>query len=272
MVANLLGKCGLYLGDENELVPPSPDNLLGYWENIGFVEINTEILEILGGKWYAPPIAPDGWTTKKELAHVKRKAELLVQEFSRQEHWGWKDPRSSLTLPFWTSLVPELKVTICLRNPLEVALSLRRRPVFKYSADNIRWRRLKEARAAVSLTRRRFFSLTACLRLWQTYNERILEATTPENRIITHYEKYLCDPQLELRRVLRFLGVPALREVVDESSANAMLSLRHNRFSTRDLKSAAVPADVLDLYLRMCEEAGFNHELATPELETATTS
>lgn len=270
MVANLLHQSGLYLGSEADLIPPTPDNPEGHWENSRFTTINEQILREHQATWYSPPPADQDWNTQP-IVEISRRATALLEEFSGHEPWGWKDPRNCLTLPVWSSLLPDLKVVICLRNPLEVAFSLRRRPVFKYSTDNIRWRRLKEVRAALSLTRRRFFSLPACLRLWQTYNERILEATTHENRIITHYEKCLCDPRLELRRILRFLGMPALPEVVDESSANAMLSLRHNRFSTSDLKSAAVPSDVLDLYTRMCEEAGFNHELATPKIETATT-
>jgi len=137
MVANLLHLSGLYLGEEAELIPPDPTNPLGHWESLRFVEINNQILRSLGGRWYLPPSVSEGWTMSEELTHLRERAELLVKEFCGHEHWGWKDPRSSLTLPFWTGLLPELKVVICLRNPLEVVLSLRRRPVFKYSGGNI---------------------------------------------------------------------------------------------------------------------------------------
>src|SRR6266702_718721 len=72
------------------------------------------------------------------------------------------DPRSSLPLPFCTSLLPDLKVIVCLRNPLEVGWSLRQRPVFKHAAGNVLWNHLKEIRAKLSLTRRRYFSMEAC--------------------------------------------------------------------------------------------------------------
>ncbi len=268
MVANLLHLSGLYLGEEAELIPPDPTNPLGHWESLRFVEINNQILRSLGGRWYLPPSVSEGWTMSEELTHLRERAELLVKEFCGHEHWGWKDPRSSLTLPFWTGLLPELKVVICLRNPLEVVLSLRRRPVFKYSGGNIVWKNLKEVRAMFSSTRRRFFSTRACLRLWQTYNEQILESTTSENRIITHYEAYFHEPYSELCRVLEFLGMSVSPEVVRKSSTTAMLNLRHNHFSTQDLQDGAVPEDIIRLYVRMSEEAKFDYGITRRKIQT----
>jgi len=259
MVANLLRQCGLCLGDAAELIPADPANPLGHWEDLRFVEINNEILRRLGGQWYVPPSVSDGWATKEELTHVKKRAELLLREFCGQEQWGWKDPRSSLTLPFWTSLLPDLKVIVCLRNPLEVCLSLRRRPVFKHAEGNLLWNHLREIRAKLSLTRRRYFSTQACLQLWQIYNQRILEATSSQNRIITHYEAYLRDAKSELRRVSDFLGMAVAPEVIEQASKSAVGELRHNRFSAIDLRDRAIPAPVVALYSQMCDEANFDH-------------
>ena len=44
MVAKLLSLCGVYLGGEEELMPPDNYNADGYWENLGFVEINNSLL------------------------------------------------------------------------------------------------------------------------------------------------------------------------------------------------------------------------------------
>src|ERR1700687_3100040 len=40
LIARALSSCGLYLGDENELMPPGAGNDEGFWENVKFVEIN----------------------------------------------------------------------------------------------------------------------------------------------------------------------------------------------------------------------------------------
>src|SRR5215216_55744 len=124
MVAKLLHLCGLYLGQQGDLVPPTPDNPDGHWENMRFAGLNDEILNEFGGGWDHPPAIPDRWDEAERLHGIKMKAKIILQEFADHEPWGWKDPRNSLTLPVWKSIVPDLKVIICLRNPLEVALSL----------------------------------------------------------------------------------------------------------------------------------------------------
>ena len=52
MVSRLLSQCGVYLGPENELMAPAPDNPEGYWENIHFVDLNDRLLAHLraGGR------------------------------------------------------------------------------------------------------------------------------------------------------------------------------------------------------------------------------
>ena len=38
--------------------------------------------------------------------------------------WGWRDPQASVILPFWRSAVPELRVVLPVRHPLEVVASM----------------------------------------------------------------------------------------------------------------------------------------------------
>ena len=78
-------------------------------------------------------------------------AEVFSDRLAREQiHvWGWKDPRNSLTLPFWQELLPNLKTLIIVRNPLEVAYSMRERNGTSYAFG---------------------------LRLWEIYNRRLIEA------------------------------------------------------------------------------------------------
>ena len=57
---------------------------------------------------------------------VTPQGEAAIKLVKGYDHWGWKDPRNSLTLPFWKELLPNLKVVVCVRNPIEVIASLRR--------------------------------------------------------------------------------------------------------------------------------------------------
>src|SRR5688500_12617514 len=169
MVARVLEGCGLDLGGAVHFAPPAPDNRDGYWEDLRFVAMNDRILERLGGAWDHPPAAPRGWQASPELEAERRDAEELVS--GRAEPWGWKDPRTSLTLPFWRGRLPAVKVVVCLRNPLEVADSLRAR----------------------GYTSERFG-----LALWEAYHRALDEAVDESFALVTHYESFLADPGAEL--------------------------------------------------------------------------
>src|SRR5215813_2085377 len=123
MVARLLSLCGVYLGSQEHLMRSAPDNPEGFWENADFVELNDSLLAMVHAGWDLPP-AEYEWAPRPELSVLFTKATQLIERLAPHQRWGWKDPRNSLTLPFWLRLIPNLQVVVCLRNPLEVARSL----------------------------------------------------------------------------------------------------------------------------------------------------
>ena len=54
MLTRLLHAGGLYLGPKDALMPPQADNPDGFWEHLGFVAVNDELLNALGGAWALP--------------------------------------------------------------------------------------------------------------------------------------------------------------------------------------------------------------------------
>ena len=226
MVANLLRLCGLHVGLESEMLPPALDNPKGFWEDIKFKGLNDEILGALGGTFDAPPPLPlpSGWPEHEALDPVRKEATALLRQLAVDEPWGWKDPRNSLTLPFWSSLLPQMqmKVIICLRHPLDVALSERRRREQLYILNRpgissfplylTAWKFYDRVAGTLSRRPRLVPSYHRCFTLWKIYNQEILASTRPENRLITHYDKYFIDPEAELHRVLNFLNIHAPKE------------------------------------------------------------
>ena len=148
MLTRLLHGCGLYLGPKDALMPPQADNPDGFWEHLGFVGLNDELLDALGGAWDLPPKSNEN-LSEERLDQLRMKARLLIEGFHSAQIWGWKDPRNSLTLPFWEDLLPALKTVIIVRNPLEAAYSMRKRNGTSYAFG---------------------------LRLWEIYNRRLIEA------------------------------------------------------------------------------------------------
>jgi len=228
MVARLLSLCGLYLGPDKELSRAAADNPQGFWEHADFVRLNDELLDLVDAGWDLPPAQSAAWTPSPELEAATRKATELIDRLAGHGRWAWKDPRNSLTLPFWLRLMPNLKVIICLRNPLEVARSL--------SARN-------------------GTSPAFGLNLWRTYNERLCSSAPPQDRLVTHYEAYFFDPRRELRRVLDFLGTPATEAEIARACSTTTSDLRHHKISRESLAAQASP-QIVELYKELCAEAG----------------
>src|SRR4051794_10040085 len=125
VVSRLLNLLGVNLGSASYLTASGPDNPKGYWEHRGFVEINDQVLAAFSGRWDCPPAFPGGWFRAPELSASREQAQrLLCDEFSSTPLWGWKDPRTSLTLPFWQDLIGPMRYVIPVRNPLAVVASL----------------------------------------------------------------------------------------------------------------------------------------------------
>src|SRR5437588_13000658 len=120
MVTRLLHCCGLELGPQSELMPPQADNPEGFWEHLGFVALNDQLLSELGGAWDLTPKADEDFMSP-QLDPLRLKARLLIEKFDSASVWGWKDPRHRLTLLFRRPVLPRLKTIVVVRNPLEVA-------------------------------------------------------------------------------------------------------------------------------------------------------
>ena len=235
MVAKLLHQAGLNLGDEADLMPPAEENPEGFYEHLEFVSLNDEVLNVAGAGWDCPPAAGFDWDDEA-LDPFRTRARHLAAPLRERLPWGWKDPRTSLTLPFWRSAIGPLRTVVVIRNPLEVVSSL---------------------------VRRNGFSAALALKLWHVYTERVLQDTSPDDRLVTHFDSYFLDPDQEITRVLDYLGLNRDQDLPKLRTA-AIPALRHHRKSVRDLQEHGFPAEVIDLYLESCREAGWVEGLPGP--------
>jgi len=160
LAASLLQDAGLNIG-QNFLQADSR-NPKGFFENIDFLTFHEQVFFSLG-------ISTGGWTSQPNLSvpeHFELEARDLIQKnASHTQPWGWKEPRTTLFLNFWSKLLPAAKFLLLYRDPWEVVDSLYRRgdETFRHHPE-------------------------FALQMWMSYNQRILEAsqTFPERCLIVH--------------------------------------------------------------------------------------
>lgn len=265
LVTQLLHRCGMNVGPPEQLMPASANNSDGFWENLRFVQLNDRLLAASGGTWFAPP------RTLRATPEITAVAKAIVAQFEGEEPWGWKDPRNAVTLPFWKTLLPSMKVVVCVRHPAETASSLvastlipRMAPFYwsvtrrdspirlRAGASRVDRRLWGAARASSSSKTRRELVYEVGLELWRIYNTTILEETSAANRLVTHYEATLTRPRAELERMLDFAGIRVSSAALDEATRVVSPRMRHQRAET------PLAPELADLYARLCREAEYD--------------
>ena len=231
LVAGVVRQLGVDLGPDEEFLPPDSNNKSGYFELKELVYLNNDILAYYGGTWDQVPELPPGWEKSDELAQIRDQArDLLCRRFAASPQWGWKDPRTCITLPFWQRLVPDLRYVICVRNPIDVAHSLRSRE--------------GEERG-----------LHENVLDWLRHTASALAYTAGEPRIAVHYERFFEDPEREVRRLAAFVGCddrledPKIKRGIYEFIDPALVHARSPSSAIAD--HPAMPFNATALYLAL---------------------
>ena len=241
LATRLMNLLGVDLGAAEHLLGPRPDDPKGFWEYRPILELNEEILGRLGGNWREPPPLLPGWETSAEFADLRQRARELVARSFASADWGWKDPRTCLTLPFWKRILPPLHYVICMRSPAEVA---------------------------ASLEQREGLPIEKSIRLWQVYTAAAIEQTAGLPRHFIFYEDLIRSHREEVSRLARFLGrseslsQPAILAAIDDFLEPEFYRHRTSLINTLDNPNVLFPAKALYLAVRnAARSAGSCHGL-----------
>jgi hypothetical protein len=236
LIARVLRECGVFLGPEEDLFPAGRDNRDGFWEHAALTAFNDELLRTLGGTWDDPPPLPEGWECRRKLQPLETRARELLAALQAHPPWGWKDPRNSLTLPFWRRVVEgELDVVVCVRHPTEVVRSLVARGDMTHEQ---------------------------AAELCVTYL-RALERPVPETgRVVIAYESFLSDPATALRHLTDALDLHPEPLQVARALDCVNEPLRHHATSERS--DADLPERLLAPYRALRAEANLGTAHAQP--------
>src|SRR4051812_17161745 len=222
------------LGAELPRTLLSPDdfagNPLGFWEPLEIVRLHDELLDAVGRTWHDFSPLPASWFSSELVrSYEPRLAEVVREEYGDAPLFVVKDPRISRLVPLWRAVLDRAGATpafaIVLRNPLEVAASLKERDTF---------------------------GPTKSLLLWLRYVLDAERATRGQPRTIVAYEDLLQDWRAVVGRTATELGLAWPRHshgsalVIDRFLSQAH---RHHAFTGSDLEARAdVARWVKDVY------------------------
>jgi hypothetical protein len=161
------------------LVEGDANNERGYFESRSVMDLNEEILASGGSSWNDWRNFNPNWQRTTTADDFRDRAtSILLQEFEGSPLIALKDPRICRLAPFWFSALSnagyQAHGLVVVRNPLEVAASLRRRDGFPTGLSLLIWlRHVLDAEAASRNSPRSILILSDLLSDWRGAFEKI---------------------------------------------------------------------------------------------------
>jgi hypothetical protein len=201
LVARLMNLMGMELGWP--LQPVSQDNPRGFWEHLLFQGINMQLLNGFGCHQdaFGTPEALGQFAKQMAMTDLSEEdrghlAERIGRAFM-QPVWGWKDPRTALTWPFWSKLLAEIgyhqvKPVVVVRHPDACLRSLRK------------WGHSRGPAAAAGMSEEDFVHS-----MWWGFYRAVLDSDLDETQTAVICTEDLLDPEtapLEIARLADHMG------------------------------------------------------------------
>lgn len=235
LLASMLQDLGVWLGPSNYLVGPLAENQEGFFENTALVAVNEELLSLAGGAWDCVPESagqlaqwaadPNQPVTRRALLAL---AGLRHTAPAGTRWYGFKDPRSCLTLDFWGQLLAPAYKVLVVRHPLAVAKSL-------------------QARGG-------YATLRHGMKLWLDHHQAVWPDVQQGQVLVVHHRDLLADPVAVAARMAHYLGANALPAAwLEQAGRRLKKDLVHQHAAEDSLDE--LPNAVARVYRQLCEAA-----------------
>lgn len=223
-VAAALRALGVYFGAPQDIQKAGVNIDYDSCENRHIVEIGALTLRTVERDGMPARGLPDRWSEIADVAErVPVVAQFVEHYFAGHESWGWKDPRTSLLIPFFESVFQQAGTSptylMPVRHPLEVALGLHDR---------------------------QGLSQTEGIGYWIHYTLSALSALHSERTVLIPYPDFVADP----RKTLEPVWASARLNLPPEASWRRLrATVQPSLYRTRDPGSGLRPfaAKVWDL-------------------------
>jgi hypothetical protein len=201
LCAHVVNALGVGMSDDPL---PRPSNPKGHWERWEIVGFHDRILDLFNRGYLTPLhdlLLPAEWWLDPRVREIKREmTAFLDRKMVSGVPFGFKDPRTARLLPLWRQIFSEVdadvKIIICLRNPVQVARSLQQRDGLPADLGEYRW---------------------------FTYMAELCESFGKEDVCAIEYEAWFDSTADNATKLVRFLGleksqaeiIAAVSEVID---------------------------------------------------------
>ena len=238
MCSNMLHMLGADMADG---IHAAPANAKGHWERPRLVDMNDAIFGFFRRAWGSPSHVldmPEHWVSDTRVHEVRARAvNWLLPQIKKPRMFGFKDPRTTLLLPFWQLVLAEIgaepRYVFCVRDPAQVARSLHARDGMDRGQAEYRW---------------------------LLYNLEAVHGVSGAPVCTIPYEAWFDQPHETAIRLARHVGLPApseagVREVVDADlrhddggiDAPMPLAARLHRMIVQDATRQRFSAKLRDL-------------------------
>jgi len=185
LCSSIMSALGVDMADEKG---EGTGNELGHWERWDIVALQDEILGFFNRAYYARthdfPLPPAWWADPALQPVVGRLEQLIAEKIRHTDAFGFKDPRTAKLMPVWKRIFNRLdlkpKFVFCIRNPAQIAASLKARDGLDPSIGEYR-----------------------CL----DYIVESFRYSVDQDVLILDYDEWFEDPAATSQRLQTFLGL-----------------------------------------------------------------
>jgi hypothetical protein len=243
LLTDALERLGVFMGVSQDM---NDEALL-------FLHANIDLMRSAGARWDAPDAMGPALEDPQTRTRLAAMVEPRLQGFRALSYlgwprlacfrsvpnqsglWGWKDPRSTWTLPVWREIFPDLRAVHLLRHGVDVAASLRavgrslgmderaRRAGVRLGTFRWRGRRVKRPvfRGRWVEEAARFDTLEPAIDLWSRTVDRARAqmAELGDRAVELRFEDLASNPEPAIRALGRLCGVEPSRAQLDEAAA-----------------------------------------------------
>jgi len=166
------------------MMPATPENPKGYFENIKCWQLNERLMSMLGVSWDQVDSYNSDHAFIRDKMYLFEIEKIIAQDFLNSNDILIKDPRISILLPYWIEALEKLNyrvvVVVPFRSPISVCFSLNKRDGFSVEKSAF---------------------------LYSNYLLRALADCMASSHVIVNFEEFIVRPNEVIKKIVEYSDI-----------------------------------------------------------------